>query len=302
MHYTLGIERELTPTLMLETAFVGLRGVKFLMHRWVNQPDRITGRRPNPLLLADYYVDESQLTDYASWQTSLRKRFSKGLSGSVHYTWGKSLSTAGGDIGAYYQGDADARTQDFFNPKADRGPSTGDLTHYFVSEWVYELPLSTKLSNPIARYALGGWQVSGIFTGHSGGPLYITQTSAIENSRPDFIGGQAINPDYRRTLQYLNPAAFAKVPLGTVSKATIRPGSVGNGEFRGPGAWHVDLGLAKNFALSERFKLQLRSDMFNAFNHTNLAGLSTSINDTRFGQLTSTGGARVIQLNARLSW
>ena len=62
------------------------------------------------------------------------------LSGSVHYTWGKGLSTAGGDIGAYYQGDADARTQDFFNPRADRGPSTGDITHYFISEWTYQVP------------------------------------------------------------------------------------------------------------------------------------------------------------------
>ncbi len=302
MHYTLGIERELTPTMMLETAFVGLRGVKFLMHRWANQPDRVTGLRPNPLLLVDYYVDESQVTDYASWQTSLRKRFSRGLSGSVHYTWGKSLSTAGGDIGAYYQGDADARTQDFFNPKADRGPSTGDITHYFVSEWVYELRVLPNLSNPVARHALGGWQVSGIFTARTGGPLYITQTSAIENSRPDYIGGRAVDPDYRQTLQYLNPAAFAKVPLGATSKATVRPGSVGNGGFRGPGAWSIDLGIAKNFSLDERLKLQVRSDMFNAFNHTNLAGLSTNINDQFFGQLLSTTGARVIQLNARLSW
>ena len=111
---------------------MGTRGVKFLMQRWMNEPDRLTGLRPNPRLNVNYYVDESQQTSYVSWQTSLRKRFSHGLSGSIHYTWGKSLSTAGGDIGAYYQGDADARTQDFFNPRADRGPSTGDITHYFI--------------------------------------------------------------------------------------------------------------------------------------------------------------------------
>jgi hypothetical protein len=302
MQYTLGFEGQVTSTLMLESAFVGLRGVKSLMHRWANQPDRLTGMRPNPRLLVDYYLDHSQLTDYASWQTSLRKRFSAGLTGSVHYTWGKSLSTAGGDIGTYYQGDADARTQEFLNPSADRGPSTGDLTHYFVTEWLYELPFLSSLQNPIARHALRGWQVSGIFTARTGEPLYFTQTSAIENSRPDFVGGPAINPNYRTTLQYLNPAAFAKVPISPTSKATVQPGTVGNGEFRAPGAWNVDLGLAKNFALSDRFKLQVRSDIFNALNHTNLTGLRTNINDARFGQLTSTGGARVIQLNGRLSW
>src|SRR5262249_7312592 len=153
----------------------------------------------NPRLLVDYYVDHSQLTNYASWQTSLRKRFSAGLTGSVHYTWGKSLSTAGGDIGAYYQGDADGRTHDFLNSSADRGPSTGDITHYFVTEWLYEVPFLANLKQPIVRHALRGWQISGIFTARTGEALYITQTSAIENSRPDFIGGSAINSDYRQT-------------------------------------------------------------------------------------------------------
>jgi hypothetical protein len=38
MHYTLGIQRELTPSLVLETAFVGLRGRKFFLWRWANEP------------------------------------------------------------------------------------------------------------------------------------------------------------------------------------------------------------------------------------------------------------------------
>jgi hypothetical protein len=102
MHYTLGFQHEITSSLALENAFVGTRGVKFLMQRWMNEPDRRTGLRPNPQLNTNYYLDESQQMSYVSWQFSLRKRFSSGLSGSVHYTWGKSLSTAGGDIGAYY--------------------------------------------------------------------------------------------------------------------------------------------------------------------------------------------------------
>ena len=59
------------------------RGVKFLMQRWFNEPDRLTGLRPNPRLNVNYYVDESQQTSYVSWQTSLRKRFSHGLSAST---------------------------------------------------------------------------------------------------------------------------------------------------------------------------------------------------------------------------
>ncbi|MGH9719301.1 MAG: TonB-dependent receptor domain-containing protein [Bryobacteraceae bacterium] len=303
MHYTFGIQREITSNLVLETAFVGTRGVKFLMQRWMNEPDRLTGLRPNPRLNVNYYVDESQQTSYTSWQTSLRKRFSHGLSGSAHYTWGKSLSTAGGDIGAYYQGDADARTQDFFNPRADRGPSTGDITHYFTSEWIYEMPVLRGLDSRAARLVLGGWQVSGILLARTGIPVQLSQAATGLNvSRPYYIGGEPILNDYSKTLKYLNPAAFALVPINPVSRISVRPGNVGNNAIREPGAWNLNLGLAKEFSLTEAARLRLGMDAFNFFNHTNLSGLVTSRNNIFFGDLQGTGGARQIQLNARLTW
>jgi outer membrane receptor protein involved in Fe transport len=301
MHYHFGIQRAITSTLALDTAFVGTRGVKFLMHRWANEPDRLTGIRPNPLLNVNYYVDNSQQSVYSSWQTSLKKRFSLGLTGSANYTWAKGLSTAGGDIGAYYQGDGDARTQQFLYPKADRGPNTGDITHYFNAEWVYEVP-SVLGSNAIARRVLGGWQVSGIVQARTGEPVTLSQAGALQINRPDYVGGQVYLEDYRKTLQYLNRSAFALVPLGTVSRAPERPGNVGNGAIRAPGLVNVDLSFGKTFQLTERSRIQIRADMFNALNHTNLTGLRTSLNDAFFGQLLSTAGARVIQLNTRFSF
>jgi hypothetical protein len=303
MQFMLGIQREVTSNLAVDTGFVGTRGFKFLMQRWANLPDRQTGVRPNPLLNVNYFVDSSQDTEYLSWQSSLRKRYSQNLSGSLHYTWGRALSTGGGDIGAYYQGDAQSDVlQDFSNPRADRGPSTGDITHYFASEWIYEVPLSSRLPNAVARHALGGWQLSGILIAQTGEPVTVTQSSVIPTSRPDFVGGPMINEDYRTTLQYLNPAAFAPVPVSPISRATIRRGNVGVGSIRLPGYWNVDLSLAKNISLAGRMKLQLRTDMFNTLNRTNLSGLRTNINDRFFGQLLGTRGARVVQVGARLNW
>ena len=66
--------------------------------------------------------------------------------------------------------------------------------------------------------------------------------------------------------------------------------------------WNVDFSLAKNFSLRENVRLQIRTDMFNALNHTNLSGLRTSVNDVFFGQLLSTMGARIMQWNARISF
>jgi len=300
MQYSLGLQRELTPTLMLETAYVGVRGVKLITHRMIDQPDRITGLRPNPLLSATYYVDASQQSDYNSWQTSIRKRYSRNLSGSVHYTWGKGLSTQGGDSGAYYGSDGGGRIQDFYNIKGARGPSAGDVTHYFVSEWVYSLP-RLKDWNAL-RYALGGWQASGILNVRSGGAVTVTQASGIADSRPDYIGGQTTLPDYRTTLRYLNPAAFVRVPVSADSAETIRPGNIGNGAIRGPAPWNFDFSLGKNFALTEKLRLQFRVDMFNALNHTIPSGLVADVTNPRFGQLTSTNGARLIQLNGRINF
>src|SRR5436309_12490073 len=71
MNYTLGIQRALTPSLVLESAFVGTRGVKFVMVRTFKLVDRITGIRPNPGDIQGSYNDNSQQTNYNSWQRSL---------------------------------------------------------------------------------------------------------------------------------------------------------------------------------------------------------------------------------------
>lgn len=303
MQFSFGIQQEITKDLALETAFVGNRGVKFLMHRWMNEPDRVTGLRPNPQLNVNYYVDATQQSFYSSWQTSLRKRFSQSFSVTGHYTWGRALSTAGGDIGAYYQGEGDARTQEFFSPRADRGPSTGDIQHYFAGDYVWEAPKFRGLQNAVARHALGGWQVSGTFLMRSGTPQQLSQSgTARQVARPDYIGGQVYLDDYRSTLRFLNPASFALVPLNSVSRAGIRPGNVGNNAIRGPGAVTFNTQVSKEFAIRETMRLRFGADMFNFFNHTNLSGLVTNANNRFFGELQGTEGARQVQVHGRLTW
>ena len=300
MNLYFGLQRELSSSVVLETAFVGNRGVKFPLHRVFNSVNRTTGLRPNPNLNDGYYIDNTQNTVYASWQSSLRKRYSRNLIGAIHYTYGKGLSTGGGDIGAYYQGDQDVRTQDFFNPRADRGPSSGDIAHYFSTDAVYDLPQFKNFSNSFVRQVVGSWQATGIFRASTGEPLTVGQGSALQGSRPDYIGGDAVNGAYRSNLVYLNRSAFAPVPIVAASAATLRPGTSGNGEYRGPGQWRMDFSLSKNFAVTEKAKLQIRFDSFNVTNHTNFSGISTNINSANFGRLTSSRGARIIQLNAHL--
>jgi hypothetical protein len=223
------------------------------------------------------------------------------LSFDLNYTWSKAIGNAGGDTGAYYDGENGVRNQDFFNLKADRGPTASDITHYFSGAWVYQLPTLAG-RNAIVRHALGGWQATGMLRAQTGLPVTVTQSSSTPAQRADYVGGQAVLSNYRDTLQYLNPAAFRLIPVSSASGAPIRPGNAGVGVARTPGMWNVDFSLAKNFALRENLKLQIRTDMFNALNHTNLSGLRTSVNDAFFGQLLSTTGARIMQWSARLSF
>ncbi len=301
IQYSLDIQRQITPTIVFQTAFVGTRGVKFILYRFANNVDRLTGLRPNPNLGRPYYVDNSQTSTYLGWQNSVEKRFSRNLSFRANYTWSKALANGGGDTGAYYDGENSTRNQDFFNLRADRGPTQSDLTHYFSGSWLYQLPRLTG-SRTLVRHVLGGWQVAGILRAQTGYSTWVTQSSSIPAQRADYVGGQAILPDYRKTLQYLNRAAFARIPVSSASGAPIRPGNVSPGLVREPGMWNLNASIAKNFSIREGVRLQIRTDMFNALNHTNLSGLRTSVNDRFFGMLLATRGARVIQLNGRITF
>src|SRR5262249_34120115 len=228
MHYQFNVQRALTSTLMLETGYVGVRGVKFLMHRRVNLPDRLTGLRPNPNIVfgGPYYVDQSQNMDYNGWQTSLRKRFSRNLSFDTHYTWGKGLGVSGGDIGAYYGSDPAINIQDFDNLKLDRGPNTGDATHRFQADWIFDLPRLSK-ANAAVRGVLGGWQVSGIISLRSGEAITVTEPCSSQwFCRPDVGGAQMVLDNWKErqgtrctvgarcSVQYINRNnAFVAVPV-----------------------------------------------------------------------------------------
>jgi hypothetical protein len=293
MNLYFGIERSITPTLMVESAFVGNRGVKFRLYRTFNLPDRVTDKRPNPDLGQGNYLCSCQNTLYTSRQTSLRKRYSKNLTFDAHYTWGKALSYTGGDAGASFSGDSFGAVQEFFDIRSNRGPSAGDVTHRVIADWVYEMSRFSSLG-ALGKYVIGGWQFSGIFSARSGGAITLTQSGLT--SRPDYVGGNPINSNWRETGLYLNRNAFARVPLGAGGNP-IRPGNVGVGAIRGPAGTNWDFSLAKNFAVYERVRFQIRADAFNALNHTPYSGLTTSINSSTFGLFTGNFGARQIQLN-----
>jgi hypothetical protein len=299
IQFQLGIQRQLTNNLALETGYVGTRGLKLNMIRELNQVDRQTGARPMPAIGQFRYYDGSERSRYESWQTSLRKRFANGFLFNAHYTWSKVLSFSDGDLVLNVQ-----RPQDNNNLRAEWGPAPTDVNHRFAADTLYELPFYKFgiAKSRAGRLALAGWQITSITFIQSGSPFSIGNPSSIPGQRIDYIGGSPYASDPRSNLFYLNRAAFQEVPIVQASGAPVRPGNLGRNALRLPGFWNVDLGLAKNLAFTERLRLQLRGDLLNAFNHTAFSGVDGNIRSANFGKFTATRGARVIQLNARFTF
>lgn len=108
-------------------------------------------------------------------------------------------------------------------------------------------------------------------------------------------------------------------PIYTGSGATrvaIVNGAIGNlgrDTQRAPGAVYLNMAVSRKFQLREGVNLQFRVDAFNALNHTNLGMPSTALtvatsnncvifNSPGFGAITSAGGARVLQIVARINF
>jgi hypothetical protein len=151
--FNLGIQRELTPDLLLDVAYVGNKGTKLPGFRNLNTPEVIVnpdgshaaGLRPYPTLGDVQWIENRVLSNYHALQVGLQKRFSSGLAGSASYTWGKALTEAPEHLSTAVAGPG-LDTGVFSVPQnandldAERGPAPFDVAHRLVVSYVYELP------------------------------------------------------------------------------------------------------------------------------------------------------------------
>ena len=290
--------RQLTRTVVVDISYTGTRGENLLFNRQINTVDRQTGLRPFAPAFGEFrYFDTSELTKYHAWQASVQKRFADGFLVNANYTWSTNTS-----YGAANLSTLDA-PQDPDNLEAERGPSPYDIRHRFAADFLYELPF-TRWWNADGfgkRLLFSGWQVGGVLTAQTGSPFSISTPSSILGQRVDLLGGSP----YLETsdpLAYLDRAAFAQVPVIPASGASARPGTLGRNALRLPGYWNLDLAVSKNIGIAGGVRLQVRGDLFNAFNVTSFSSLNMTITSPNFGRFTGTRGGRVVQLNARLIW
>jgi hypothetical protein len=183
--------------------------------------------------------------------------------------------------------------------KIDKGPAAADVRHTFVGSYVWDLPFGkdrlVNLSGPL-DWVAGGWELSGITTIQSGYPIAASYVSGV---RPDLISNP--NKGAPHSIQeWFNTAAFTAPPSALfVFNNHLNPilsqGNAGRAPIVGPGIQNWDLGIYKNFPFKERYRVQFRAEMFNAFNHPNFGDPNTAFGTKTFGQISSAAPGRVIQ-------
>ena len=259
--WNFNIEHEIMRDLGIMVGFFGSKGTHLRLSRNVNQP--VAGVLPFPTVTlvdgttrsANVITEVASLgnSSYNALWVSTNKRFSHGMQFSASYTLSKSID--------YNSRNSQGIVlQDSTNPRGDRGLSDFDARHRFVVSYLYELPLR-------GNRLIEGWGLSGNTSLQSGNPETITLggvsplTNVAATVRPNVAG----NPVVARQ----DPTAFFN-PLGFVRPPTGQFGNLGrNALVTGPGFNNFDFSILKSTRLSERFKVEFRTEFFNIFNHPN---------------------------------
>jgi carboxypeptidase family protein len=330
--YSLGIQRKLRNSFSVEIDYQGSVGHKLGMFVNINQPAVIVSdpsrrgpQAPNEQLYP--YPNYGAITMGMNLGNSnyngvifTGKYQGRGIYIQSSYTLGKSIDYQSAFFGSLFerQGAADGR-----NLQLERGPSSFDIRHRVSLYYVMDLPIGPGRrlfgwNNRLNRQIFGGWQISGITTLQSGSPFTVITSTVTDssgfnllNDRPDMTRRGPLTKNYNDPDKAFDTTYFGATPAG-------RAGNSGRNQYYGPGLQNFDFALAKSFPLSEGFRLQLRGDFFNIFNHTNFSNPVNNMSNANFGKITQTvgsatatavgttggplGGPRLIQLSLRLQF
>ena len=298
MQWMLGLQQTITPTFGFELDYVGNHALFLNMTEERNLPDRVTGVAPDPNFSEFRYYYGGDSSKYDGLQAIFTKTLKHGFALGGSYVWSKTLSY--GQANLLLQN----APQDNDNIRAEYGLAPFDTRNKFVTNGTWTIPFNewTHTDSRGAKLLLGGWQVAGIFTGETGLPANITNNnSSYPSDRPDATGADMYLSNYQQTHQFLNPGAFAAVPISSASGAQIRGGYLRRDAVIQPGIVNLDATLGKTFHIRESAQFELKADAFNALNHTNLSGLVTDPSSSSFGQLTS-ATARTMQITGRFTF
>jgi hypothetical protein len=310
--FNFGVQRQLTGSLVVEATVLGNLSRKLpSANLSIDQIDpSILGTahqsqkdRPYPQF-SNVSIQNPTLgvSNYYAGLVRAEKRYSHGLNLIASYTYSKFLentndtgTTLGADGGAY---------SNYYNRRADYGPSTNDVRHRVSFSSIYELPLGTGhqfLGGGVVGKIVGGLGLGNLTVFQTGAPFTVvtqtnnTQAFSAGAQRADVSGNPNLGSDQRMVARWFDTSVFSQ-------PAIFHFGNEGRNVLRAPGLFTMDFSLRRNFALTERVRLQFRGEFFNALNHTNFSVPGRTFGSADFGVISGAGPARQIQVGARLEF
>jgi hypothetical protein len=242
--------------------------------------------------------------NYDAMTARLEKRFTNGLQFITSYTWGHALANSGttlsGSSGFGYKDNRDISTS--------YSSAAWDIRHNFTSGFNYEIPFGRGKRyganmNRALNIIAGNWLVNGILTLHTGQPFTVRSNGCQgvwANCFPDLVAGTDPNAEPsggRRAEQWFDTSHF-------LAPASLTQGNLGLQTNYGPSTLNLDFSIAKNFQITERWKVQFRGESFNLANTPQFGLPNQNRQDANFGRVTSTqaGSERHIQFALRLEF
>jgi hypothetical protein len=330
LQWNFSIQRQLTPSLLLEAGYAASHGVHLPLvvgdinsvppaeatpQGYVWPTPRGSGIKPWPTWGNVSAVLWQVSSDYDSLPVRIQRRLSHGLLVQGSYTWSKSLDTGSNSLMTAYTNTLS--NLPVFDARLRKAVSEFDVPQNLVVSGTWELPNPGSGWKPFREFAKG-WQLGTLLTLSSGLPFTPTiagdslgLNSSIPYNFPDRLNlpgcGNPVNPG--------NPANYIKLSCFAAPSPATRLGNAGRNVGRGPGLADWDAMLFKNVRIargSEIFNVQFRFEAFNALNHTNF-GPPTSTSLQLFtqgltqissaGNLTSTSTtSRQLQFALKVLW
>ncbi|HUQ91574.1 MAG TPA: carboxypeptidase regulatory-like domain-containing protein [Bryobacteraceae bacterium] len=296
--WNVSIQKSLPLQSAITVSYVGNRSVDAITQQIFNEVapgvyPNLQNVRPYPLLAggSGLYINSGR-TWYNALQAKVERRFVKGLSTTMAYSYSKLM----------LDGTSTEHTsvlEPFAPAGYNRGRSDLDRTHLLAWNFVWEIPIGRgrrlgSNMHPVLNAIAGGWQANGIYLFQSGAPLtFIVPGATLGNGR-----NTRANASRKPTLSNPTPALYFDTTALSAPPPT-RFGGSALGMIDGPARHQLDAGLTKNFYVKESRYLQFRWEMFNAPNHVNYGNPNTTLNQPTTGRILTAGGAREMQIGLK---
>ncbi len=212
---------------------------------------------------------------YDSMQANLKKRFSNGLQMQASYTWSKAIGLAG--LGGDNDGTLAINEPNFRN--LNRSVLGINIPHNFQISGGWELPFGKGRrwlnSNKVGTALAGGWQLSWLYGAFSGPPFSVSASGTSLNAPGSAQRADQVKAEVKklggvgRGTPFYDPTAFMPVEFDRAN--SVRFGTVGFNTLQSPGTSNLDLGIFREFGITESVRLQFRAEAFNATNTPHFA-------------------------------